>query len=332
MSARVWSRRRVGFTLVELLVVIAIMGILIALLLPAVQAAREASRRTTCKNNLRNLALGAQAHLSVHKFYPAGGWGWGWAGDPNRGFDGRQPSGWLYNILPFIEEKQIHDLGNGLTGNNLYAQIKIAIETPVTIFFCPSRRAVATVPFVHGTNYVNASPPNRPKVIARNDYVACAGSIGAEEECYGPGTYAEGDRGNHGCWFSANNKKLRGMTVMRGTNGGIITAKMVKDGISKTILYGEKHLHVSLTDTTDHDNDQGWNLGYDRDVIRWCPKNRPPKSDLNNSDYGVFGSRHRDGFHVAMGDASVHALLYDINPQVFENLGDRADGRPVSIP
>src|SRR5215831_9732275 len=100
-----------GFTLVELLVVIAIIGILIALLLPAVQAAREAARRSQCRNNLKQLGLGAQNHLSAQKIFPSGGWGYTWAGDPDRGYGERQPGGWAYSLLEFIEERDVHSIG-----------------------------------------------------------------------------------------------------------------------------------------------------------------------------------------------------------------------------
>ncbi len=83
--------RRRAFTLVELLVVIAIIGVLVALLLPAIQSAREAGRRTQCLNNLRNIGLAFANHLDVHKQYATGGWGWIWSGDPDRGFGLRQP-------------------------------------------------------------------------------------------------------------------------------------------------------------------------------------------------------------------------------------------------
>jgi prepilin-type N-terminal cleavage/methylation domain-containing protein len=120
LSERRGLARR-GFTLVELLVVIAIIGILVALLLPAIQAAREAARRTQCTNHLKQLSLGMIQHAETHGHLPTAGWLGSWVGDPDRGFDERQPGGWIYNILPFIEEQQVHDMGIGLNANKKLA-------------------------------------------------------------------------------------------------------------------------------------------------------------------------------------------------------------------
>lgn len=134
-------RHSTGFTLVELLVVIAIIGVLIALLLPAVQAAREAARLAQCKNNLRQLGLGALNHESQNGFYPTGGWNYDWGPDPERGFGKDQPAGWMYGLLPFIEQQNLRDLGSGArigTPAHRTAMTQL-IQAPVSAYKCPTR-------------------------------------------------------------------------------------------------------------------------------------------------------------------------------------------------
>ena len=123
---------RHGFTLVELLVVIAIIGILIGMLLPAVQMVRESARRTQCSNNIRQISLAFQMHHNTFKFFPSGGWDW--FRPPNNAIGEAQHAGWGYQILPYVEANNVYD-SNPLT----------AIGSPNQVFFCPSRRSQQTV-------------------------------------------------------------------------------------------------------------------------------------------------------------------------------------------
>ena len=157
-----------GFTLVELLVVITIIGILISLLLPAVQAAREAARRIQCSNNLKQMALGCLQHESAHGWLPTNGKACYWFGDADSGFGKEQPGGWTYNILPYIELGAIHDLTAGKSDTEKKALWTIAIQTPVILDCCPSRRPPTVGPLnpywqthVLGLPNANYSPDMR---------------------------------------------------------------------------------------------------------------------------------------------------------------------------
>src|SRR5688572_16329544 len=146
-----WRRRSsTAFTLIELLVVVAITGILVALTLPAIQSAREAARRTECKNNLKQLALGALNHHDAHGHFPTGGWGWYWVGDPDRGYGKDQPGGWIFNALPYCEEGLLHDLAADGMPDDLSRVQRVGaaqvIQSPLSIVNCPSRRPTTIYP------------------------------------------------------------------------------------------------------------------------------------------------------------------------------------------
>jgi prepilin-type N-terminal cleavage/methylation domain-containing protein len=184
-----------GFTLVELLVVIAIIGLLIALLLPAVQSAREAARKSTCRANLRGIAQAWHSHLSVHRFFPSGGWiGFAdqpFTGDPDRGFGMRQPGTWTYSILPYLEQQSLHEVGKGTQSSNWadIAGYSARLTTPIPSFQCPSRRGVGTVPirFEKSDLYrpLNVSKNDWERLdmsrMATNDYCANQGSMNDPE-------------------------------------------------------------------------------------------------------------------------------------------------------
>ena len=171
------SRRgREGFTLVELLVVIAIIAMLVTLLLPAVQAAREAARRTQCINHLKQIGLGSLNHESAHGFLPTGGWGFGYIGDPDRGYGKSQPGGWMYNILSFIEEDALRDIGKGMQGRDKERVLGMQLATtPVSSYGCPSRRDPIAREFKNFDPWINAWTARLPKT-ARGDYAFNGGS------------------------------------------------------------------------------------------------------------------------------------------------------------
>lgn len=156
-----------GFTLVEVLVVIAIVGVLVAITLPAVEMAREGARRSSCSNNLRQLALAAKLHTDSHQHFPTGGWGEAWVGDPDLGFGSKQPGGWVYNVLPFVEGTSLRDLGSGQPTEEKKQSLKQLMQSPLEVFNCPSRRASVAYPYNGPQPLNNAEPPER---VAKSDY------------------------------------------------------------------------------------------------------------------------------------------------------------------
>ena len=132
-----------GFTVIELLVVFAVVAVLAALVLPAVQAAREAARLTTCRNNIKQVATAVLHHEQSVGHMPSGGWGPSWLGVAERGSDSAQPGGWIYSVLPFIEAADVHDAVAGTTAASSAVDYRACAAGVVAVFACPSRRSSA---------------------------------------------------------------------------------------------------------------------------------------------------------------------------------------------
>jgi len=356
-----------GFTLVELLVVIAIIGILVALLLPAVQAAREAARRIQCTNHLKQMGLGAMNHESTQGFLPSAGWGPWTTGDPERGAGRKQPGSWIYQLLPYIEQQAVYNLPSD--GDPIHYRTQVQLEgaqrllqTPIEVFNCPSRRAAINYPWNTDVpsvfREVNA---NRVDEMAHSDYAANAGDAFPDNlDKGGPGglkfffTSAECGSGPNQfhlifpprpsggtykveqkyCWPSEDTQT--GICFL----GAEIRLTEITDGTSNTMCFGEKYVEPDkyLLGTDPGDNQCMYD-GFDWDVNRWGGGSRvdpsinadlfaiPSPDRFGLENFGTWGSAHPGGYHAVFCDGSVTYLSFDLDPEVLANLCNRFDGQ-----
>ncbi|MGD0516777.1 MAG: DUF1559 domain-containing protein [Thermoguttaceae bacterium] len=311
---------RRGFTLVELLVVIAIIGILIALLLPAVQAARESARNMQCINHLKQIGLATVNHEQIQKNYPTGGWGFNWVGDADLGYGIRQPGGFFYNILPWMEYKSIHDMSKGdpqSAGTRRFAAQMLA--QPMSVFNCPSRRD-APLNKVNPTydTIVNAETASSLGLSwYHGDYKVNAGATfyawGG-----GPGSWSEAQAG--GGFTATVQANSSGISYQRSK----VTFKDVVDGTSHTYLAGEKFMNPDSYFTgMDFSDDQPFLGADDFDLCGWG--DIQPMRDTRGVSMSIatpFGSRHPFTFNMVMCDGSVSPVSYDIayNSSGVQNL------------
>jgi prepilin-type N-terminal cleavage/methylation domain-containing protein len=289
------AQTRKGFTLIELLVVIAIIGVLIALLLPAVQAAREAARRAQCSNNLKQIGLAFLNHESTYGNLPTGPYdsdpnAVDAAGNPdlmNRNYDedwmnggyetstccnSAHPNGWshFFKILPYLEQQQVYNLANfdypaihNKPDANANGEVNVA-RVGIAAYYCPSRRGV--------TGY-GGTPTYR------NDYAGCAGFYqGQAYECTGshdnptihipPAPNGAAPRANERAAINQGNTSQRKGAIIHPVRG---TRKLAdfKDGTSNSILCAEKALPLERHGSDGGDNERWNNSGWDEDHLRW---------------------------------------------------------------
>jgi prepilin-type N-terminal cleavage/methylation domain-containing protein len=314
------TTKRPAFTLVELLVVIAIIGILIALLLPAVQAAREAARRSQCANNLKQIGIGFHNFQDIHGYLPNGG------RDGDSRVDAvsvccnattRHGWTWLYNILPYVEQEatfnrasDAHDPNPPVAGSTVGNPDQVYVsEVPVLSYYCPTRRS----PKIYGTSY-------------RADYAGNAGERG-------PGSIRAKAT-------TSDPTKSNGLTgVVIQTDAGRMKLEEIKDGTSNTLMVSEKLLNPDNFGVDGGDNERWNNSGWDEDVIRFGALRTgtgasavrvgvPPIPDVQDPDYLItgttwpfqFGSSHPAGINACMADGSVRVITFTVEPEVFRRV------------
>jgi len=328
------SRRRqsIGFTLVELLVVIAIIGILVALLLPAVQSAREAARRTQCLNNLKQIGLGFHLHNDSHGFFPSGGWSHIFVGDADRGAGKSQPGGWIFHLLPFVEEQPLYDLGKGIKvidahSNALKNRANARRdETPVSGFNCPSRRPAQSFPT--GVIAVNSAGPESQ---ARSCYAANFGDTSSSFLVFttpAPPPHVFAVDSGYNTW--PDTSMVTGVSFLRSE----VRLRHITDGTSKTYAAGEKYLNPDhYLDGLDPGDDWSMYTGQQDDNYRSTNFGNTPKQDRPGlGGWHSFGSAHPGGMNMAYCDGSVRIVGYDIDPETHSRLGNRKDSQGVEQP
>ncbi len=312
--------RAAGFTLVELLVVITIIAILISLLLPAVQGVRESARQNQCANNVRQLATGCLLHEQSYSTYPCGGWVWWWAGDPDQGFGLRQPGGWIYNVLPFIEQRALHDLGAGQLQTQKANSLAIAAQTPLAVLLCPTRRPVMAFPNNPQTSFeCNAASVSSA---AHTDYAANAGTLGPDFWLAPQASSPAFANQSHYPFPTSQSDGVMDCLLM-------LRPEQVSDGLSNTYLLGEKYLDTDqyFTGMEGGDNNPIY-AGFDWDWHRWCI-NGPVRDTPGHIDYYSFGGPHPSGFNIAFCDGSTHLISFSIDQETHRRLCSRNDGLPI---
>ncbi len=299
---------RSAFTLIELLVVIAIIAILVALLLPAVQQAREAARRSSCKNNLKQIGLALHNYHDVHGVFPPG------YVDHSTGTVRRASWTWNAFLLPFVEQSAIYDqlnVGN-ITPNQAVAntQTRSVIQQPLSVFRCPSdtgpplgigrgiRPNPSDASVVHQmpvTNYVASNDVQR--LVRNRSRNPVNGSI------------AQGN-GALGAFWSNSNLRMRDLT----------------DGTSNTILVGERVFYLgslenragalyAISGGTVDGPDEGPE-GYDNGLVASFASARfpiNPPSSAGNHRKLCYSSHHKGGGQFVLGDGSVRFISENID-------------------
>lgn len=301
---------RLGFTVLELLVVIAIIGILAGILLPAVANVRGASRRIQCINNLKQLSLAAQLHENSHGHLPSGGWGSHWVGIRDRGNGTRQPGGWAYSILPFVEGGNVQNLAptSAEVGTSISSEFYANNHINLT---CPSKLA-----WGEDVTYSNKIWNAELGTSSPSDYAMNAGTQPRGSEYPGPVSLSLGDSSSF-AWPSMD--QFDGVCGVRSKT----RIRDIMDGTSNVFLFGEKFVRRS-TGTLGGDDRSPW-VGFSLSSVRYVFFPIFVDGDPHG-DAQSFGTSHGTVVPMSFCDGSVHNLSITTDLEVLKSQARRADG------
>lgn len=303
MNERPFTMKRSAFTLVELLVVIAIIGILMGLLLPAVQNARESARQIQCTNNMKQLGTGLVNHnVSNGGRFPTGGHGYAYIGDTLKGSGDDQRGGWMYCVLPYIEQNALHQAG-----------MSDRLKTPVPMLYCPTCRPPKLYPTLERTVNSDAQSMNCPRLTAKSSYAANSGTVGTVEGKSGKEYF------DYGGLIYRQNESDNGQYL--------VYEKDVLDGLSNTILVGERYLNLNYNtaSTPVADDDDCYLGGHNYDTLRCYGNGKFYQSRAGATQINVFGSSHFSGVGFIFADGHHKNVKYSVTSDVIRKLLNRAD-------
>lgn len=311
-----------AFTLVELLVVIAIIGILIALLLPAVQSAREAARRMECSNHLKQIGLALHNYAQAFRAFPPGCIAMEQAKlDPwrdARATDGvrRHGTSWMLQALPFLEQTQVH--GNWDYSTNVLGNAALA-QTDMAAFYCPTRRSGLRTEDM-------ARMPGKDWTGGGTDYGGCAGGGNLFYNTVPHEWIATDTTARDEYWWKSNRRGI--FRPNRSTH-----FRDIVDGTSSTMLAGELQ---RLSEPAAYRRGQdGWAVGGSASLYTANDDEiggRYQTGGMNNLFFESPGSEHPGGASFSMADGSVHFISENINAMLFRHLGSMADGQVAQVP
>ncbi|MGE3804330.1 MAG: DUF1559 domain-containing protein [Gemmataceae bacterium] len=313
---------RRGFTLIELLVVMAIIGVLVAMLLPAIQKVRASSQRLACMNNLKQIGVAMHHYQHKHDCFP-----------PDRTYPDPKGIPWTVSLMPYIDQENLYNQFDQTRSYYHPAQPALAKETPLQLYYCPTRRSPASFPRTL-TKDSDQTGTYGPRFGTVGDYAVCLGNIGSDVDYWWKQASPAAD------WTGTNSPFLSLRRPATSINNNLPLTRVLRvsdyaDGLSNTLFVGEKHVRadqmgICYDAAAPHSNDGGY---YNSDIPWYTARKAGPNHPLARSPMEdrrtAFGSWHSGVCPFLMGDGRVITLNNLISGDVLGSLASRNGGEVI---